>query len=84
MKKNNIIEIIKEVINEEYENTNQLDLIDRAVEDGYIGEYEGSAQYIMSAIKKIGVKWDNLQPEEKKVMRDEYYKFFLKMIGKIK
>jgi len=82
MKKSKVIEIIKEVINEGYENTNQLNLIDRAIEDGHIGEYEGSAPYIMSAIKKITTKWNLLHPEEQKVMRDEYYKFFLKLINK--
>jgi len=54
-------------------------LIKQAQKDGYIkGDY---SQAVLSAAKKIANKYDQLSFEEQKVMRDTYYKAFLKMIG---
>ena len=82
MKKDKVIEIIKDVINEGYENTTMMNLIKQAEKDGHISGMEISANYITDAAKKVGAEWDKLNSEEKKVFRDTYYKAFLKKINK--
>jgi len=70
-----------------YENeqtSTAIKLINTATREGHIGEFEASAQYIMSAAREIGEKWDMLDLEEQKVMRDTYYNFFLNKIHKLK
>ena len=79
MKKNKIIEIIKDVLNE---NGTARKLINTAERDGHISGMELSANYITDAANKIGAEWDKLKPEEQKVFRDTYYKAFLKKINK--
>ena len=37
---------------------------------------------VLDTAKKIAKKWDELDPEEQKVMRDTYYQSFLKKIKK--
>ncbi len=50
-------------------------LVLQAKKDGYIaGDY---SQAVLSAAKKVGSKFDELKPEEQKVMRDKYYDLFL-------
>ena len=45
---------------------------------------EISASYITSAAKEVAKNFDNLPPEEKKVLGKSYYDSFLKKIGKLK
>jgi hypothetical protein len=80
MKKNKIIEIIKDVLNEGYENTTMMNLIKQAEKDGHISGMRLSADDVMSAAKEIGDKWDKLHPEEQKVFRDTYYNAFINKI----
>lgn len=82
MKKTKIIEIIKDVLNEGYENTTMMNLIKQAEKDGYISGMRLSANDVTAAAKKIGAKWDNLHPEEQRVkdIRNDYYNAFIKMI----
>ena len=61
MKKNKIIEIIKDVLNE---NGTARKLINTAERDGHISGMELSANYITDAANKIGAEWDKLKPEE--------------------
>jgi hypothetical protein len=83
----NLKELIKQLTNEVL-NENELNsistmekLIHQAEEDGYIfGDY---GQYILDAAKVVANGFDKLPPEEQKVMRDTYYKAFLRRIGKI-
>lgn len=50
-------------------------LVLQAKKDGYIaGDY---SQAVLSAAKKVGSKFDELQPEEQRAMRDRYYDLFL-------
>lgn len=79
MKKTKIIEIIKDVLNE---NSSARKLINTAERDGHISGMELSANYIMDAANKIAAEWDKLKPEEQNVFRDTYYKAFLKKINK--
>jgi len=68
------------------EKTNEptfLQLIRAAERDGHISGMETSANYITSTAKKIAKEFDNLHPEEKKVLGKSYYNSFLKKIGKI-
>lgn len=60
-----------------------IKLIHTAERDGYLSGMEGSAQYVMDAARDIASKFDALNPEEKKTMRDTYYNLFLKKIRKI-
>jgi len=57
-------------------------ILNTAERDGYLEGMEKSAGYIMSAAKEIASKYDMLAPEEQKVMRNTYYKMFLKQINK--
>ena len=83
MKGNNkIIEIIKDVLNEDFKPSTYMMFINRAEEDGYLTGMESTAQYVQDAVKKIATKWDSLHHEEQKVFRDVYYDNFLKKIGK--
>ena len=55
-------------------------LIKQAEKEGHIkGDY---SQMVLDTAKKIAKKWDELNPEEQKVMRDTYYQSFLKKIKK--
>jgi len=55
-------------------------LIKQAEKEGHIkGDY---SQMVLDTAKKIAKKWDELDPEEQKVMRDTYYQSFLKKIKK--
>ena len=78
-----IKQLTREVLDENELNSMSTmeELIHQAEEDGYIfGDY---GQYILSAAKKVADKFDQLPAEEQKVMRDTYYKAFLRMVGKI-
>lgn len=57
-------------------------LMNTAVRDGYMGENEMSAAYIMAAAKEVAAAYDKRHPEEQKALRDNYYNMFLKKIGK--
>ena len=81
MKKTKIIEIIKDVLNEDIQTDTARKLINTAEKDGHISGMELSANYIMDAAKKIGAEWDKLNPEEQNVFRDTYYNAFLKKIN---
>lgn len=55
-------------------------LIKQAEKEGHIkGDY---SQMVLDTAKKIAKKWDKLDPEEQKTMRDTYYQAFLKKIKK--
>jgi len=55
-------------------------LIKQAEKEGHIkGDY---SQMVLDTAKKIAKKWDELDPEEQKTMRDTYYQAFLKKIKK--
>jgi hypothetical protein len=55
-------------------------LIKQAEKEGHIkGDY---SQMVLDTAKKIAKKWDKLDPEEQKTMRDTYYQSFLKKIKK--
>ena len=82
MKKNKIIEIIKDVLNENTQTSSARKLINTAERDGHISGMELSANYITDAANKVGAEWDKLKPEEQRVFRDTYYKAFLKKINK--
>jgi hypothetical protein len=83
----NLKELIKQLTNEAL-NENKFNsmstmekLIKQAEKDGYIfGDY---GQYILDAARIVAKGFDALSPEEQKVMRDTYYKAFLRKIGKV-
>jgi hypothetical protein len=78
-----IKQITRDVLNEnEFNSISTMEkLIKQAEKDGHVfGDY---GQYIIDAAKKVANKFDQLPTEEQKVMRDTYYKAFLKMIGKV-
>jgi hypothetical protein len=76
--------IVNEILLEENNNSTFIQLINAAERDGHISGMETSANYITSAAKKIAKNFDNLSPEEKKVLGKSYYDAFLKKIGIIK
>ena len=59
-----------------------LKIINTAERDGYITQWEGTAEYIVSAAKEIGKQFDAMHPEERKVFRDKLFKNFLHKIHK--
>jgi len=59
-----------------------MKLIKTAEKDGHIKGMETSAQYVMSAAKKIAELYDKLSDEERKVKGKQYYQLFLREIGK--
>ena len=71
---------IMEQLNKLFETTTAEKIILQAKKDGHIkGDYP---QYLLDAAKEIAKKFDSLNPEEQKTMRDTYYKAFLKKIKK--
>lgn len=72
--------MIKEVINEGYENTTMMNLIKQAEKDGHISGMRLSANDVTAAAKEIGGEWDKLHPEEQKVFRNKYYNQFINRI----
>ena len=78
-----IKQLTQEVLNEnEFNSISTMEqFIHQAEEDGYIfGDY---GQYVLDAARIVAKGFDALSPEEQKVMRDTYYKAFLRKIGKI-
>ena len=59
-----------------------MKLIRTAEKDGHIKGMETSAQYVMSAAKKVATQYDALSNEERKLKGKQYYQLFLKEIGK--
>jgi hypothetical protein len=76
--------IVNDILLEETNTPTFIQLINAAERDGHISGMETSANYITSAAKKIAKNFDNLPPEEKKVLGKSYYDAFLKKIGIIK
>jgi hypothetical protein len=83
----NIKELIKQLTREVL-NENELNslstmekLIHRAEEDGYI--FNDYGQYVLDAAKVVAKEFDALPSEEQNVMEDNYYKKFLRRIGKV-
>jgi hypothetical protein len=76
--------IVNDILLEETNNPTFIQLINAAERDGHIKGMETSAQYVTSAAKKIAKSFDDLPPEEKKVLGKSYYDAFLKKIGIIK
>ena len=76
--------IVNEILLEGNNNPTFIQLINSAERDGHISGMEISASYITSAAKEVAKNFDNLPPEEKKVLGKSYYDSFLKKIGKLK
>ena len=80
MKKTKIIEIIKDVINENSQTSSARKLINTAERDGHISGMRLSANDVMTAAEEIGAEWDKLHPEEQKIFRNKYYNRFVNRI----
>lgn len=79
----NVNKIIESVIKEYFEEDSTMKFIEAAERDEHINGIEASANYIVSAAKKIALEFDKLHHEEKRVMGKTYYERFLKDIGKM-
>lgn len=80
----NTVKKFDEFVNERMseKDPTSIKLIRTAEKDGHLTGMEISAGYVVDAAKKVAKEWDELDSEQKKVFRDNYYKKFLKLIHK--
>jgi hypothetical protein len=81
--KETIKQLTREILNENELNSisTMEQFIHQAEDEGHIfGDY---GQYILDAARMVAKGFDALPSEEQKVMRDTYYKAFLRKIGKV-